>query len=222
MKNYKIKNWFILLLVIIGYSTLIGQFEMGKPDIPGKCFAKCLIPSKYEYDNYYEYFLRYTGDDRRQKGVKGVSVITKDGEYRWVKKKADRNCLSDDPEDCLVWCIVESKEVRDAYFKVIDTMLVKDFKLDSILISEISEVINSAITEWKEIICEADVTLELIQEIQNALIVQGFDTEDEFEEGVLGSATKAALSQYQQVNKLPIGHLNVDTLEALEVIQNED
>ncbi len=28
----------------------------------------------------------------------------------WVKKKADRNCFSDDPNDCLVWCLVEKKE----------------------------------------------------------------------------------------------------------------
>ncbi|NNE29951.1 MAG: peptidoglycan-binding protein [Saprospiraceae bacterium] len=26
---------------------------------------------------------------------------------KWVKKKADRNCLSADPNDCLVWCLVE-------------------------------------------------------------------------------------------------------------------
>jgi len=26
---------------------------------------------------------------------------------KWVKKRADRNCLSADPNDCLVWCLVE-------------------------------------------------------------------------------------------------------------------
>jgi hypothetical protein len=26
---------------------------------------------------------------------------------RWVKRQADRNCLSADPNDCLVWCLVE-------------------------------------------------------------------------------------------------------------------
>lgn len=26
---------------------------------------------------------------------------------KWVKKKADKNCLSANPEDCLVWCLVE-------------------------------------------------------------------------------------------------------------------
>ncbi len=41
---------------------------------------------------------------------------------KWVKKKADRNCLSADPNDCLVWCLVEvpaqfrnvTKQVRQA------------------------------------------------------------------------------------------------------------
>ena len=27
---------------------------------------------------------------------------------KWVKKKADKNCLSANPEDCLVWCLVET------------------------------------------------------------------------------------------------------------------
>ena len=26
---------------------------------------------------------------------------------KWVKKKADKNCLSANPDDCLVWCLVE-------------------------------------------------------------------------------------------------------------------
>lgn len=36
--------------------------------------------------------------------VKGVAAGTK-----WVKQKADRNCLSADPNDCLVWCLIEEK-----------------------------------------------------------------------------------------------------------------
>lgn len=29
---------------------------------------------------------------------------------KWVKKRADRNCLSANPDDCLVWCLIEIKE----------------------------------------------------------------------------------------------------------------
>jgi len=36
---------------------------------------------------------------------------------KWVKKKANRNCLSADPNDCLVWCLVESS----GGYEIIDT-----------------------------------------------------------------------------------------------------
>ena len=42
----------------------------------------------------------------------------------WVKKKADRNCLSADPDDCLVWCLVEVpasiqfKDINDELHKL--------------------------------------------------------------------------------------------------------
>ncbi len=34
-------------------------------------------------------------------------IETRPATTKWVKKKADRNCLSADPNDCLVWCLVE-------------------------------------------------------------------------------------------------------------------
>ena len=35
------------------------------------------------------------------------TIETSPASTKWVKKKADRNCLSADPNDCLVWCLVE-------------------------------------------------------------------------------------------------------------------
>ncbi len=35
------------------------------------------------------------------------TIVTRPASTKWVKKKADRNCLSADPNDCLVWCLVE-------------------------------------------------------------------------------------------------------------------
>ncbi len=32
---------------------------------------------------------------------------------KWVKKRAERNCLSADPNDCLVWCMQETPAVYD-------------------------------------------------------------------------------------------------------------
>ena len=35
-------------------------------------------------------------------------IETAPASTKWVKRKADRNCLSADPNDCLVWCLVET------------------------------------------------------------------------------------------------------------------
>ncbi|MFK8008341.1 MAG: hypothetical protein AB8H03_18430 [Saprospiraceae bacterium] len=29
---------------------------------------------------------------------------------KWIKKRADKNCLSNDPKDCMVWCLLEIPE----------------------------------------------------------------------------------------------------------------
>lgn len=34
-------------------------------------------------------------------------IETNPATTKWVKRKADKNCLSADPNDCLVWCLVE-------------------------------------------------------------------------------------------------------------------
>ena len=33
--------------------------------------------------------------------------IVKAAGTKWIKKRADKNCLSNDPNDCMVWCLVE-------------------------------------------------------------------------------------------------------------------
>jgi len=41
---------------------------------------------------------------------------------KWVKKRADRNCLSADPNDCLVWCLIEVPAK-------VDTVIIQEAKL---------------------------------------------------------------------------------------------
>lgn len=36
---------------------------------------------------------------------------------KWVKKRADQNCLSADPDDCLVWCLVETPPAYQTIIK---------------------------------------------------------------------------------------------------------
>ncbi|NNE38120.1 MAG: hypothetical protein HKN08_07425, partial [Gammaproteobacteria bacterium] len=38
------------------------------------------------------------------------TMVVSPATTKWVKRRADRNCLSANPDDCLVWCLVEVPE----------------------------------------------------------------------------------------------------------------
>ncbi|MCL4115890.1 UNVERIFIED_CONTAM: hypothetical protein GTU68_053513 [Idotea baltica] len=70
-------------------------------------------------------------------------------------------------------------------------------------------------TEWREVVCEADVTPALYRQVQQALKDKGYDVGAV--DGVIGAGTKAQLVKFQRDNNLPIGALDIETLKALGV-----
>lgn len=242
---------------------------------------------------------------------------------KWVHKKSDANCLSADPNDCMVWCLVETpaeyktitKKVLvgcDAGWTINGDDCVKQTKVDAVyktytkkvvdrpasvtyvevpaeykertyqkLVSEakaVEEVVpaqyadwkyekvlsdgtatetkipaqyqtrtfenlgadaslttenlpaqtinlqKTTITdkggfaeEWKEVVCDADVTPKLIAQVQKALIDKGYNVGAAGVDNVFGSDTKAALKKFQQDKGLPVGNLDFETLKALGI-----
>ena len=69
--------------------------------------------------------------------------------------------------------------------------------------------------QWEEVVCGADIKPKLVRKIANALQNKGYkvDVLAEFMDVNL----KAALNKFQKDNKLPMGNLNIKTLEALEI-----
>lgn len=72
-------------------------------------------------------------------------------------------------------------------------------------------------SEWREIVCEADVTTELIRKVQQALIDRGYNVGPAGVDNVFGADTKSALVKYQKDKGLPIGTLNFETLKSLGI-----
>ena len=72
---------------------------------------------------------------------------------RWEKRKADKNCLSSDPNDCLVWCLIEYENVYlDSEENVIG---------DENLLNELDFVLDSEENRWEretELMCEFEFT----------------------------------------------------------------
>jgi len=87
------------------YKTITEQV-MTKP----VTYRTQTIPAEYERQT--EQYVTKEASTRIERipakyETQSETIETSPATTKWVKKKADRNCLSADPNDCLVWCLVE-------------------------------------------------------------------------------------------------------------------
>jgi peptidoglycan hydrolase-like protein with peptidoglycan-binding domain len=72
-------------------------------------------------------------------------------------------------------------------------------------------------TEWQEVVCENKVRKSLILEIQTKLEEKGFNIGVLGPTGDLDFVTRKIIADYQREYGLPIGGLNIETLESLNI-----
>lgn len=94
-----------LVAVPAEYETVTEQVVV-KPE------SSRLIAVPAEYETVTEQYLIAEASSRIERVPAQYETATerievKPATTKWVKRKADRNCLSADPNDCLVWCLVE-------------------------------------------------------------------------------------------------------------------
>lgn len=235
---------------------------------PGKCYARCLIEDQYTYVNEQVidqprtikkvkipalYKTVYDTVVLKPQTTKVINVpavyenVTEEvmatpATTKWVKGKADAGCLSANPEDCQVMCLVE---VPATYKKVTSKKMVKqaytynetvpmEYKIQTkeILVTPerlveqetpaTYKTVQKRVLQkkggyevWREILCGDDLTSAKIIQIQKALKSKGYNPGPI--DDIFGSQTKAALVQYQKDNNLPVGNLNIETLKSLGV-----
>lgn len=184
---------------------------------------------------------------------------------RWEKRDSEQACLSENPEDCRVWCLVDipavnrtvtkrvlktpastreievpaqyktvkrrvvktpattrTVEIPAKYQTITKTVLAKPATTRTVEIpAEYQNITRSrqtrgiATTEWREVLCAADITAERTRSIQRALRERGFDPGPI--DNVIGRQTREALLNFQRKNGLPEGSLDVETLAALGI-----
>ena len=71
--------------------------------------------------------------------------------------------------------------------------------------------------EWREVVCDSDITPHLYSNVQQALIDEGYDVGPSGANGKIGKGTKEALVQFQKDNGLPVGQLDFESLRMLNV-----
>ncbi|MBZ0269731.1 peptidoglycan-binding protein [bacterium] len=76
-------------------------------------------------------------------------------------------------------------------------------------------MVKDSYLEWRQVLCETNMTTGKVSELQRALSAKGFDPGPI--DGVYGPLTLQAVTAFQKANTLPTGGLTYRTLEKLEV-----
>ena len=184
-------------------------------DVPRSdgCYAKCKVA--YDLQVIQTPILQYTGEDFEDTSVEYTSIQVTEPTSRWVKKRADKNCHSSNPEDCMVWCLVEIPAQYFDYYTVVDTSVNKQFVIQKI---DQTSLKDRGLTEWRKVICENNITAQFYYDLQRELSDRGYLSEEDYlPEPDFSSAMKTALVQYQKDNNLPQGQLDLETLYQLGI-----
>jgi hypothetical protein len=191
--------------------TAGGDDKQNIKEKDGKCYAKAMIPDTYGEKK--EYVAVYTGE-KIVEGIVQKTIQTKPITNKWVKKTADRNCLSANPNDCLIWCLVEVPGESETLNIVTDTSKIKDFVMRPINITTLKEA--GGVTKYVEILCPAEQTNETMRLICTKLTAKGYLQKEQIVSFTDPKIT-AALTTFQKDMGLPVGQFNMPTLKALGI-----
>ena len=175
---------------------------------PGSCYAKAMAPDNHITET--TSLSIYTGDTSdTDTNVESRTIILSPYSQKWVKKKANGNCQSKNPDDCLVWCLVEVPQVEETVDVVIDTTLTADYE-----IKEFTKIIeyNEGETIWTEVVCESNLRPVLDQVSTRLVELMYLPAPTDSKDEVL-----SALKSYQLENRVPSGSLNFETLDLLGI-----
>ena len=176
---------------------------------PNNIFALCLIEGSVDaqdgFDIPSEISMIAFPIERKETGEK---------EGVWVKRKADSNCLSQNPDDCLVWCLVE----RPAYeYSINFDGKYSDLTFLPWLSKEVieEELENGMSAVWLPVLDKDDLEYGQFKRILKKLKKKKYLPRNH--EKKITNQFIQALHLYQKDNGLPIGNLNLETLDDFDI-----
>lgn len=207
-----------LIFLVLGCATLItcgglnqnfyeDSFQGSQTDT-GACYDKYV-----HYDNELietgEYAI-YFGNDENVQFIER-DLITQEASTKWEKKKADRNCLSSNPDDCLVWCQVIVPQQEEKIRILLDTSQTEEYEWERIVASDL--VSQEGYVRELRVLCPENIDENKVERIQHALRVKGYDPGKS--SNVLTRKTVKSLEEFQEENDLPVGLLDGETFDVL-------
>lgn len=204
----------VVLLIAMGATkTMMAQRLHDMLREPGKCYAIVMIQDRWEYRELV--FPIYAGEEAYildNYVVDSIVVVElEQPTVQWVQKKSGLG-LNEYGEEDLVWCPVTTYEeeylIRDC---LIDTSVTDEIFFETLKVKD-KLIEEGGYTKWMEVICKDALTLEILQDIALAIGYSG--TEDEKRKS---TSMKKRLTEFQQEHDLPLGQLDIETLEFLGI-----
>lgn len=137
-------------------------------------------------------------------------TITIPAEYKTVEKR-----VVDTPAETRV-TKVPAEYINVTVKKVVEPAKTQSSPIPDELMKVESVVkVSDGGVEWREILCDTNMTAEVISDIQSKLKAAGAYRGPV--DGALGPMTMRGVRAYQQANNLPAGQLTIETLNALGI-----
>jgi hypothetical protein len=177
------------------------------------CFTVTVTPDRGTHSVYV-----FTGDAEEEKvDLVKVERVLGEASTKWEKKPADKNCLSPNPNDCLVWCLVEVPAQRDLYYVLTDTSQTSNYQRKvmegDFMLSDGTRA--TGYLQQIEVICPDLVDAAFIAQLQAALRKAGYESGSDLIK--ITKKLQRVLETYQADHDLPVGLLDVQTLMALGI-----
>lgn len=199
------------LLFTLSNLYVYGQHTSPTLTPEAKCYGQCKKPIYY-IDTVKNYYV-YTGDSTKE-NVKLVEIILKDQPKKeiWVQKMNNKNCLSQNPNDCMVWCLETVPAVKESLITVLDTIQTRNFYVHSIAYKQKVDE-----QKWykREVLCSEKLNKDMIKKIQKAL--KNLDYFDHKVNGKLDNRLIEAMEDFQNENNLYVGGITMEALDLLKI-----
>lgn len=196
---------YLLLYFILLFQYQLGFSQSEKPDFPdGTCWERTMIPPRPIEKEIV--FAVPIGEMPEEAVIDTIEFVIRQAGTRWEKKM-------DKKTNTKKWCLVEVAEEVATIYQV-DTTTTDQYDFEYYNFIEPSD--EKAIMEWREVICEAFISNVFIQNLKTVLIENGCLDKNESTKGI-DQHVRRALSDYQKRFYLPLGNLNLETLEHMEI-----
>jgi len=185
-------------------SVQIGRTQGEVPPYaePGRCYAKCLMLNQYQaFEKHFPIFTGTASDS-----------LELDTLY-FAEKEDSHELILLGRLDDLQRAELKDLDALEQVVCIPDTSQTEDFIMETFFFLRLKR--KGGFREWREVLCNEDIG-KVIDPLQNALLENGY-LESEERTNVLNKEIIGALAKYQKDHNLPIGELDVETLEHLEI-----